>query len=112
MVSGVALLFVLQGCLVTAAQSPQKPLLAVASPKHNVFLFHQNLTEIESITYNERKAGEWLAYSLKEHGYTVEKQWVDKDEGRFNIYAYPGSVRETQVLISSHYDTVIRYPPR
>ncbi len=86
---------------------PQEPLLeSLSSSKHDIFAFHKNLTEIESITYNEQKAGEWLASSLKDHGYTVEKQWVDKKEGRFNIYAYPGDIRETEILLSSHYDTV------
>lgn len=89
---------------------PQEPLLETqASSNHDIFAFHKNLTEIESVTYNEQEAGEWLSNSLKDHGYTVEKQWVDKEAGRFNIYAYPGEVRETEVLLSSHYDTVRPY---
>ncbi|KAK5173415.1 uncharacterized protein LTR77_002096 [Saxophila tyrrhenica] len=80
-------------------------------PKHDILAFHKNLTEIESITYNEQKAGDWLAAALEHNGYTVEKQWVDKDAGRFNIYAYPGSVRETKLLLSSHYDTVPPFIP-
>lgn len=98
--------------IASAIERPQEPLLdaSLASGKtghwHDLFAFHKNLTEIESITYNEQGAGEWLAHSLKSQGYTVETQWVDKDEGRFNVYAYPGDVRETRVLVSSHYDTV------
>ena len=94
-------------CVAYSATVPQEPLLAgLSSSGYDIFEFHKNLTEIESITYNEQKAGEWLAHSLKGLGYTVQKQWVDKDEGRFNLYAYPGDVRETKLLVSSHYDTV------
>lgn len=99
---------------------PQEPLLQDSMPlnghdsnaENSIFAFHKNLTEIESITYNEQKCGEWLASSLEFQGYTVEKQWVDKDTGRFNVYAYPGDVRETKVLVSSHYDTVDCSPSR
>ena len=72
--------------------------------------FHKNLTQIESITYNEEEVGKWLAHSLEAQGYIVEKQFVDKKAGRFNIYAYPGNVRDTKVLVSSHIDTVSLVP--
>lgn len=68
--------------------------------------FHKNLTEIESITYNEQEAGKWLAASLESQGYTVEKQYTRDDSGRFNVFAYPGNTRETKLLVSSHIDTV------
>lgn len=98
--------------IAVSANLPQAPVVDnflpshISNSQHDIFAFHKNLTEIESITYNEQKCGEWLASSLKVQGYTVEKQWVDEDAGRFNIYAYPGDVRETKVLVSSHYDTV------
>ena len=72
----------------------------------DIIAFHKNLTQIESITYNEEAVGAWLAHNLESQGYTVEKQFVDKEAGRFNVYAYPGSVRDTKVLVSSHIDTV------
>jgi acetylornithine deacetylase len=72
----------------------------------DLIAFHKNLTQIESITYNEEEVGNWLSHSLESQGYTVEKQLVDREAGRFNIYAYPGSVRDTKVLVSSHIDTV------
>ena len=68
--------------------------------------WHKNFTEIESITYNEKDACEWLASSLESQGYHVEKQYVEEEPARFNVYAYPGKTRETKVLVSSHIDTV------
>ena len=73
---------------------------------HDLFGFHKNLTQIESISGNEKEVGEWLAHSLTSQGYHVEKQVVSKDPLRFNVLAWPGSKREAEVLISSHIDTV------
>ena len=73
---------------------------------HDLFEFHKNLTQIESISGNEKEVGEWLAQSLTSQGYHVEKQVVSKDPLRFNVLAWPGSKREAEVLISSHIDTV------
>ena len=90
---------------------PQEPLQDAAS-KHHLTLthdligFHKNLTQIESITYNEEKVGEWLVASLRGQGYTVKKQYVEHDPPRFNVLAWPGAKREAQVLVTSHIDTV------
>ena len=89
----------------------QEPLYTEISTKHlaltdDLIAFHKNLTQIESITYNEEAVGNWLASSLESQGYHVEKQSVDKKAGRFNVYAYPGDTRETRLLVSSHIDTV------
>lgn len=89
----------------------QEPLLHRSSAKHllltdDLIEFHKNLTQIESITYNEQEVGQWLAASLKHQGYTVEKQYIEDDSGRFNVFAYPGEKRETDILVSSHIDTV------
>lgn len=73
---------------------------------HDLFEFHKNLTQIESISGNEKAVGEWLANSLTSQGYHVEKQVLSKDPLRFNVLAWPGSKREAEVLISSHIDTV------
>lgn len=94
-----------------SSELPQEPLLGQVDdvnpdPQHDIFAFHKNLTEIESITYNEWEAGNWLLNSLEGQGYNVERQWVDEKEGRFNVYAYPGDVRKTKLLVTSHYDTV------
>lgn len=74
--------------------------------KNDLVPWHANLTSIESITYNEKEAGDWLVHSLESQGYTVETQDVDSKAGRFNVYAYPGETRETKLLVSGHYDTV------
>lgn len=92
-------------------QSPLHPLessttTTFQSDRH-LFDFHKNLTQIESITYNEAEACRWLASSLRSQGYTVEEQAVgDKTLGRLNLYAYPGKDRITPILLSSHIDTV------
>ena len=73
---------------------------------HDLFAFHKNLTQIESISGNEKEVGEWLVDSLVSQGYHAEKQVVSKDPLRFNVLAWPGSKRDAQVLVSSHIDTV------
>lgn len=96
-------------CLAQHGVVDQAPLI---SYKHKPVLhdqlieFHKNLTQIESITYNEAAAGKWLAESLETQGYTVEKQYVDREADRFNVYAYLGRSGEPTVLVSSHIDTV------
>src|SRR5262249_27528743 len=66
---------------------------------------HRRLVEIESITGNEKKVGKWLASYLEKQNLTVELQEVGID--RFNVFAYPGGERKTEVLVTSHIDTVI-----
>lgn len=73
---------------------------------HDLVNFHKNLTQIESISGNEKEVGDWLAASLKSQGYNVEKQYVSKDPERFNVLAWPGKTRDAQVLLTSHIDTV------
>lgn len=89
----------------------QRPLHIESYLRHLVLTddlieFHKNLTQIESITYNEGKAGKWLAQSLVSQGYTVKEQYVDRKADRFNVFAYPGETGQTKVLVSSHIDTV------
>lgn len=66
---------------------------------------HRKLVEIESITGNEKKVGKWLATYLEKQNLTVELQEVGTD--RFNVFAYPGKERKTDILVTSHIDTVI-----
>ncbi|QIX00248.1 hypothetical protein AMS68_005765 [Peltaster fructicola] len=77
----------------------------------DLFEFHKNLVEIESISLNERAVGEWLAHSLKSQGYNVEKQEVSQDPLRFNVLAWPGKTRDAPVLLTSHIDVVPPYWP-
>jgi acetylornithine deacetylase len=71
---------------------------------------HQQLVEIESISGNERAVGDWLSKSLVDQGYHVERQSVDEDPERFNVFAWPGHDRDPAVLLTSHIDTVSAYP--
>ena len=100
-------------CAARGAPLYQLPLQPESSSKHlllkdDLIAFHKNLTQIESITYNEQEVGEWLVESLGDQGYKVEKQYVDHESERFNIYAYLGKTRGTKLLVSSHIDTVRR----
>ena len=94
-------------------QEPLKPHSSHSSRvlKDDLLAWHKNITSIESITYNEKEAGKWLVETLKHQGYHVEKQDVDEEAGRFNVYAYPGKTRETKLLVSGHYDTVPPFYP-
>ena len=77
---------------------------------HDLVKFHQNLTQIESITGNEKEVGDWLTESLESQGYRVRRQSVDTPH-RFNVYAWPGSNRYAPtVLLTSHIDTVRPMP--
>lgn len=96
-------------CLAQAGQLHQEPLgtsTAHLNLTHDLIKFHQNLTQIESITGNEKNVGEWLVSSLQSQGYNVEKQQVSADPERFNVLAWPGKQRDAKVLLSSHIDTV------
>ena len=79
-----------------------------------LYSLHRSLVNIESISGNERKVGEFLETYLTDHNYTVERQYVEPEptaehKRRFNILAYPGTKRQTRILLSSHIDTVPPY---
>ncbi|KAI7689032.1 Zn-dependent exopeptidase [Hortaea werneckii] len=101
-------------CHAQAGRLHQEPLSTSAahlSLTHDLISFHQNLTQIESITGNEKQVGEWLVSSLESQGYNVEKQQVSADPERFNVLAWPGKQRDAKVLLSSHIDTVPPFYP-
>ncbi|KAK5111280.1 hypothetical protein LTR85_012221 [Meristemomyces frigidus] len=64
---------------------------------HDLISFHKGLTEIESISGNEKPVGDWLASSLQSQGYNVEKQYLSKQPERFNVLAWPGDERDAKV---------------
>ena len=81
-----------------------------------LFSLHRDLVNIESISNNEHNVGVFLESYLKDHKYTVERQYLDfiqskKNYARFNLLAYPGSKRQTPVLLTSHIDTVPPFYP-
>jgi len=75
----------------------------------------KQLVDIESTTYHEAPAGEFLATYLAQQGYAVERQPVSQPDAvrtpgagtgpRFNVYAtLPGVTPD--VVLSTHMDTV------
>lgn len=77
---------------------------------------HRALVEIESISGNEYKVGEYLHSYLTALNFTVERQLVDPlavdaESSRFNLLAYSGDKHSARVLLSSHIDTVPPYWP-
>ncbi|EME39682.1 hypothetical protein DOTSEDRAFT_75357 [Dothistroma septosporum NZE10] len=79
--------------------------------KHDLLDFHKTLMRIESISGDEKGVGDWLAFSLRLQGYSVEKQVISKDPERFNVLAWPGKTRDAQILVTSHIDTVPPFLP-
>ena len=79
--------------------------------RNSLFQLHENLVNIPSISDDEIECTEWLEKYLGEKGYYVERVHVTAGaEGRFNVFAYPQSIRDNgswpEVLITSHIDTV------
>ena len=75
----------------------------------------KQLVDIESTTYHEAPAGEFLAALLAEQGYSIERQPVPQPDPvrtpgcgtgpRFNVYAHKAGVIPA-VVFSTHMDTV------
>ena len=91
-----------------------------------LFSFHRRLIEISSISGHEHDVASYLEEYLTARNFTVEKQKVeplqssvkgsgagssDKLPPRYNILAYPGNLRKTRVLLSSHIDVVPPFLP-
>lgn len=92
-----------------------------ANGEDSLFPFHRRLIEIPSISGHEHDVANYLEEYLTARNFTVEKQKVEpfhpspkgsspkssnEPRERYNILAYPGSLRKTRVLLSSHIDTV------
>ncbi len=82
--------------------------------KRELYSLHRSLVNIESISGNEHNVGTFFESHLQHHNYTVERQYVNADSTteqprRFNLLAYPGTKRQTRILLSSHIDTVPPY---
>ena len=88
----------------------------IAIDKSPLFSLHRDLVNIESVSNNEHNVGVFLESYLKDHNYTVERQYIDciqskEKNARFNLLAYPGSKRQTPILLTSHIDTVPPFYP-
>lgn len=81
----------------------------VVNNQYSLLKLHRHLMEIPSVSGNEHDVGEYLAGFLRDAGLTVETQEVEN--GRFNIYAYHGSERNTHTVVTSHIDVVPPHIP-
>ncbi len=74
------------------------------------FAFTRALIDIESITENEERAGQFLFDSLSElaRSYAGHVEKMPVADGRFNVFAHFG---EPVVTLSTHYDTVPPFFP-
>ena len=94
----------------------QHPLSLEPTGNSPLLALHRALVEIESISGNEFKVGQYLHSYLTAHNFTVERQRVDPlvssvESSRFNLLAYSGDKNGARVLLSSHIDTVPPYSP-
>jgi acetylornithine deacetylase len=71
--------------------------------------FTRQMVDIESITGNENKVGNYLYGELARLGYQVQKMPVEAD--RFNVYATSPEQPHPAVWFSTHMDTVPPYIP-
>jgi acetylornithine deacetylase len=69
----------------------------------------RQLVDIESITGNEAKVGNYLYGELLRLGYQVQKMPVEGD--RFNVYATSPEQPQPAVVFSTHMDTVPPFIP-
>ena len=70
----------------------------------------RSLVDIDSTTGREGEAGRWLSTYLRQTGYTVIEQPVDRS--RFNVIATAGtSDRTPSVVFSTHFDCVPPFFP-
>src|SRR5437868_13894796 len=69
----------------------------------------RQLVDIESITGNEARVGEFLAAELSARGYDVNKMPVEGD--RFNVCATSPEQPKPAVFLSTHMDTVPPFIP-
>ncbi|KEQ81182.1 Zn-dependent exopeptidase [Aureobasidium pullulans EXF-150] len=99
---------------VSADQQPigaSEPNTISSSWTKELISLHRHLITTESISGNEYDVGKWLSKYLKDDDWTIETQKVNHDSSRLNILAYPGKVRNPDLLISSHIDTVPPFYP-
>jgi len=74
-----------------------------------LFSFTRQLVDIESITGNETRVGEFLLSELQRTGFRAEKMPVEGD--RFNIWATLPNQPSPAIVFSTHMDTVPPFIP-
>ena len=75
----------------------------------DLFSFTRRLVDMESITGNERRVGEFLVAELTHLGYGAEKMPVEGD--RFNVWATTPQGAQPKIVFSTHMDTVPPFIP-
>jgi len=75
----------------------------------DLFSFTRRLVDIESITGNESRVGNFLVAELTQLGYSVEKMPVEGD--RFNVWATIPQDAQPKIVFSTHMDTVPPFIP-
>jgi acetylornithine deacetylase/succinyl-diaminopimelate desuccinylase-like protein len=75
----------------------------------DLFSFTRRLVDIESITGNESRVGNFLVAELTQLGYSVEKMPVEGD--RFNVWATIPQQAQPKIVFSTHMDTVPPFIP-
>jgi acetylornithine deacetylase len=75
----------------------------------DVVRFTRELVDIESVTGNERRVGEFLEQRLRELGFQTERMPVVAD--RFNVVAVPPGQPRPPIFFSTHMDTVPPFIP-
>jgi acetylornithine deacetylase len=69
----------------------------------------RQLVDIESITGNERRVGEFLCQQLEQLRYEINRIPVESD--RFNVFATAPAMPHPYVVLSTHMDTVPPFIP-
>ena len=75
----------------------------------DLFSFTRRLVDMESITGNENRVGEFLVTELTRLGYRAEKMPVEGD--RFNVWATAPQEARPKIVFSTHMDTVPPFIP-
>jgi acetylornithine deacetylase len=70
----------------------------------DLFAFTRQLVDLESITGNETRVGEFLLAELRRLGYSAEQMPVEGE--RFNVWAASAQQPRPQIVFSTHMDTV------
>jgi acetylornithine deacetylase len=93
----------------TRSGQPKLKLKLVFSYGMDVFALTRELVDIESVTGNEGRVGEFLHRRLRDLGYDARLETVEPN--RFNVYAVPPNQPHPAVFFSTHIDTVPPFFP-
>ena len=77
----------------------------------DVVSFTRQLIDIESITGNEARVGQFLAQELRRLGYDVQVTMADAERGRANVFAKSPQAPSPAIVFSTHMDTVPPFFP-